>query len=177
MDFFLSPYLAVKKPRPIRYFSECKVQCYKKMSQNKMSQQLGNYQLRVSGVLLKKKSYYVHLSTATNCYAKNTTEFLNESRSFLLKHFFCRKTVPDHLTALLIPIPRLRIPDTGSVIPDPTPFFAVYPWSHITRYDPEIRLYLSNKASWNNHACLQQATMNKLFLQHSRRIALKQCNR
>ena len=174
MDFFLSPYLAVKKPRPIRYFSECKVQL-QKMSQNKMNQQLGNSQPRVSGVL--KKSHCVHLRTGTNCYAKNTTEFLNESRSFLLKHFFCRKTVPDHLTALLIPIPRLRIPDTGSVIPDPIPFFAVYPQSHITRYDPEIRLYLSNKASCNNHACLQQATMNKLFLQHSRRIALKQCNR
>ena len=33
--------------------------------------------------------------------------------------------IPDPLTVMLIPIPRLVIPDTGAVIPDPTPFFAV----------------------------------------------------
>ena len=38
-----------------------------------------------------------------------------------LKAFFCRKTVPDHLTAPLILIPRIRIPDPGPVIPDSPP--------------------------------------------------------
>ena len=43
--------------------------------------------------------------------------------------------IPDPLTVLLIPFPRLVIPDTGAIIPDPTPFFAVDPWSHIPRND------------------------------------------
>ena len=47
--------------------------------------------------------------------------------------------IPDPLEALLILIPQLVIPDPGAMIPDPTLFFAVDPWSHIPRYDPDLR--------------------------------------
>ena len=47
--------------------------------------------------------------------------------------------IPDPLEALLILIPRHVIPDSGAMIPDPTPFFAADPWSHIPRYDPDLR--------------------------------------
>ena len=36
---------------------------------------------------------------------------------------------------VLIPIPRLVIPDPGAVIPDLTQFCAIDPWYHIPRYD------------------------------------------
>ena len=41
--------------------------------------------------------------------------------------FMSENQIPDPLTVLLIPISRLVMPDTGGMIPDPTPFFAVGP--------------------------------------------------
>ena len=66
--------------------------------------------------------------------------------------------IPDTLEALLILIPRHVIPDSGAMIPDPTPFFAVDPWSHIPRYDPDLRRKLlhSRKAYFKVRINLSQ---------------------
>ena len=47
--------------------------------------------------------------------------------------FLSENLIPDPLAALLIPIPRL-------VIPDRTLFFASDPRSHIPRYDPDTSI-------------------------------------
>ena len=55
--------------------------------------------------------------------------------------------IPDPFTVMLILIPRLLIPDPSAVIPDPTPFFTVDPWSHKPCYYPEF-MHL-----WMRHLC------------------------
>ena len=120
MNFFLlSPYLAVKKSDQfdisvnVRYSLVTKNESIARQlptESQRCTKKVVLHTLKYRNKLLRQKYNWV----------------LKREQVLPLKAFFCRKTVPDHLTALLIPIPRLRIPDTGPVIPDPTPFFYLF---------------------------------------------------
>ena len=48
-------------------------------------------------------------------------------QNFVVFVVMSENRIPDPLTVMLIPIPRLVFPDPGAVIPDHAPFFAVDP--------------------------------------------------
>ena len=73
MNCFLSPSLAVKKPEQFGITVNVRYSVTKNES---IARQFPAQSQRCA---IKKKSYYVHLSSGTNCYTNNTTEFLNEA--------------------------------------------------------------------------------------------------
>ena len=66
--------------------------------------------------------------------------------------FWCFCCYPDK--TLLIPIPRISIPDPEDLIPDLGQFYTFDPWSHIPRYDPAIKFahlsFVDSLTSWKH---------------------------
>ena len=150
--------MAVKKPRPIRYFSECVRYSYKNES---IARQLPAESQRCT-----KKVVLRTLKYRNKLLRQKYNWVFKREQVILIKAFFCRKTVPDHLTALLIPIPRL-LKDPRSRACDP--------WSHIT-----LRPWnspISVKRSELEQSRVIIASYYQQTILTTLRIALKQCNR